>query len=142
MVAAQDYNPIKSVIAVNIDGSAIGGAVLYTNLMIPSEYEYTLTDNSAPDAGRTEDQAMHKMRIGQTLRLDVKWSLPTLAECALLLTAFNAEYINVNYLDAKLGTWTTKRFYVGDRKTPLWNSTDGRWESLGFGLIQQNADLV
>lgn len=139
---ADAFNPIKSVIAVNIDGSAISGATLYNNLPVPSSYQWKLIDNSAPDAGRTEDQNMHKLRIGQSIRIDLEWKYPTLAEASLLLTAFNAEYINVECLDAKAGTWVTKRMYVGDRSAPLWNSKHGRWESLGFGIIQQNADLV
>lgn len=136
-------NPIQSVVAVNIDGSPITGATTYDNLPIPSSYEVTVIDVSSPDAGRTEDTAMHKMRIGQSLRIDVEWSYPTRTDCAYVMTAFNAEYMNITFIDPRVASgFVTKRFYVGDRKMPLWNSYHSRWENLSFGIIQQNSDSV
>lgn len=141
-MAVDPYNPIKSVVAVNIDGSPIAGATVYTELPTPSSFEWECIDNSAPDAGRTEDQNMHKMRIGQSVRNDVEWSYLSLADASLVLNAFDAEYVNIEIIDAKAGGWITKRFYVGNRKGSLWNSRHGKWEKISFGLIQQNADIV
>ena len=137
----QDFNPIKSVTPVDINGNQIGSTA-YTNLPIPTSYKYQLTDISASDAGRTEDMKMHKMRKGQAVRVDLEWKYPSKEDVALLLTAFNSEYVKVNYLDAKLGEWQDRLFYVGDRNAPLWNSYHGKWESLGFGIIQQVPDVV
>lgn len=136
------YNPIKSIVAVSIDGTPIAGATVYTDIPVPSSYEWKKIDNSAPEAGRTEDQNMHKMRIGQSGRVDIGWKYPTLADASYILKAFDPEYLNIEYLDAKEGTWITRRFYVGDRSAALWNSRHGRWENLSFGIIQQNADIV
>lgn len=138
----QAYNPIKSVVAVNIDGSPVAGAVTYTNMPIPVKYEYQVTDNSAPDAGRTEDQAMHKMKIGQSVKITVGWKYLSGADMKSLLTIYDSEYINAEVLSPKDNAWITKRFYVGDRSAPLWNSTRGLWEGLDFSLIQQNADIT
>lgn len=132
-------SPITSVTPVDKYGTPTGPAV--TNLPVPTKYEYGLADISAPEAGRTEDMAMNKMRQGQARHIDLEWTLPTIAECAAIMAAYNSEYILVNFLDGLTGTYMDKRFYVGDRSSPLWNSTKGRWESLSFGIIQQIPDV-
>lgn len=130
--------PITSVTPVDFDGNSTG-STLY-NIPIPSAYLYTLTDISAPNAGRASSMKMNKMRKGQAIRLDIEWSYPSITDCSYILKAFNSEYVSVRYLDAKEGSYLTKVFYVGDRATPLWNSSKGRWENLKFGIIQQVPD--
>lgn len=134
------YHPIKSITPVDRLGTAIGVAV--TEIPIPSSYKWQLIDISAPDAGRTEDMAMNKMRRGQAVRVDLGWVYPTLAEASTVLNAFNWEYLLINYLDTKAGAWLDKRFVVGDRNAPLWNSAKGRWEGITFPIIQQIPDIT
>ena len=121
---ADQYNPIKQV------GST-------TNIPTPSKYEYKLSDVSAADAGRTEDAKMHKMRIAQKVHLELEWQYMTTAQAATILTAFNPEYISVQYLDPKAGGYATKTFYVGDRSAPAYNTRLGLWENISFNIIEQ-----
>lgn len=117
-------NPIQSV----------GGATI----PCPSSYTYKLSDISAPDAGRTEDTTMDKMRIGQCVHLELQWLGLTTAEVSQVLTAFNPEYISVNFLDALSGSYKTSTFYVGDRSAPLYNAALGRWTNVSFNIIERS----
>lgn len=117
-------NPIASV-----DGTAV---------RCPSKYQYELYDVSDTDAGRTEDTKMDKKRIGQCVKLILEWDNLTTAQVSAILQAFNPEYINVRYLDARLGTYRTSEFYVGDRTAPLYNATLGVWENVAFNIIERS----
>ena len=119
----QTYNPIQSV-----DGATVP---------CPSSYEYKLSDVSAADAGRTEDGLMHKMRIAQKVHLELKWQNIKTSDVSTILTAFNPEYISVNYLDAMSGSYQTKTFYVGDRSVPSYNTALGIWSNVAFNIIEQ-----
>ena len=119
----QTYNPIQSV-----DGAVVP---------CPSSYEYKLSDVSAADAGRTEDGLMHKMRIAQKVHLELKWQNIKTSDVSTILTAFNPEYISVNYLDAMSGSYQTKTFYVGDRSVPSYNTALGIWSNVAFNIIEQ-----
>ena len=119
----QQYNPIRSV-----DGVAIP---------CPSAYQYKLSDVSAADAGRAEDGSMHKMRITQKVHLELSWQNITTAQASTILTAFDPEYFDVNYLDPKAGGYVTKRFYAGDRSVPSYNTLLGVWSNVSFNIIEQ-----
>jgi hypothetical protein len=134
------YNPIQSVTPCDIDGNVIGDTV--TDIPAPSAFEYSLVDISASDAGRTEDLKQHKMRKGQSNRIDLTWTFSDLSRCSFILKTFNSEYALINYLDLYEGSWQEKQFYVGDRKAKLYNSPMGLVESVSFPIIQADADLI
>jgi hypothetical protein len=117
-------NPIKKV-----NGAAIA---------CPSTYVYNLQDISAADSGRTEDTVMHKNKIGQCVSLELSWqNIPT-ATVSAILQAFNPEYITVQYLDAKSGSFETSVFYVGDRSAPMYNAKLGLWSNVSFNIIERS----
>lgn len=118
-----NYNPIRGV-----NGQTVP---------CPSKYVYELSDVSASDAGRTEDALMHKMLIAQKVHLELEWSYITTSAVSTILQTFNQEYIQVEYLDARLGGYTTKTFYVGDRSAPSYNTYRGLWENLKFNIIER-----
>lgn len=120
---ADNYNPIRSV-----NGTAV---------RCPSAYQYDLQDVSASNAGRTEDGKMHKERIGQCVKLELRWDYIPSADVAVILQAFNPEYFDVTYLDAKSGTYQTKEFYAGDRTAPMYNAKLGLWTNLTFNIIER-----
>ena len=122
-MADQNLNPIRSV-----DGEPIP---------CPSAYTYKLSDVSAADAGRTEDTTMDKMRIGQCVHLELSWSYLTTAEVSEVLSAFNPEYFEVEYLDALRGEYRISTFYAGDRSSPMYNNTVGRWTNVSFNIIER-----
>lgn len=123
MAKWNENNPLRSV-----DGAAV---------LAPTTYQWELEDVSASDAGRTEDVAMHKKRIGQVVKLELTWEYLTTEQVSDLLQAFNPEYLNVCYLDAMKGKFVTSEFYVGNRTAPMFNAKQGLWESLEFNLIER-----
>lgn len=123
MASYNALNPIRS-----IDGNYVP---------VPSRYQYSLQDVSAPNSGRTEDALMHKQRITQKVKIELEWANQTTAAVSEILNAFNPEYIQVRYLDAKVGDFVTKTFYVGDRAAPLYNSRLGLWENVAFNIIER-----
>lgn len=118
----QTFNPIQSV----------GGVAIPA----PSKYDWKLSDVSAADAGRTEDALMHKMRIAQKVHIELEWQNVSDAVAQAVLTAFQPEYINVNYFDYKAMAFQTKRFYVGDRSVTSYNRTKGIG-TIAFNIIER-----
>ncbi len=118
----QVYNPIQSVGGVTVPA--------------PSKYDWKLSDVSSADAGRTEDALMHKMRIAQKVHIELEWQNVSDAVAQTVLTAFQPEYINVNYFDYKAMAFQTKRFYVGDRSVTSYNRRKGI-STIAFNIIEQ-----
>lgn len=97
---------------------------------------------SDSDAGRTEDFVMNKKRKGQIIKIELSWNNVSIEDASKILKAFNPQYIQICYLDAKAGTWVTSEFYVGNRIAPLYNSAQGLWTRISFNIIQRNAVSV
>jgi hypothetical protein len=115
-------NPIQSV----------GGVAVPS----PSKYDWKLSDVSASDAGRTEDAKMHKQRIAQKVHIELEWQNVGDAVAQAVLTAFQPEYISVNYYDYKAMAFQTKTFYVGDRQVTSYNRVLGIG-TISFNIIEQ-----
>lgn len=118
----QAVNPIQSV----------GGIAI----PCPSKYDWKLSDVSAADAGRTEDAKMHKLRIAQKVHIELEWQNVSDETAQTVLTAFQPEYINVNYFDYKEMGFQTKTFYVGDRSVSSYNRTK-HISTIAFNIIEQ-----
>lgn len=110
----------------------------------PSSMSWGLQDISASDAGRVQDagNTMYKMRTSQKVKIDLEWTMPTSAQAAAILQAFNPEYISVTYFDAMANAFQTKEFYVGDRSAPMkWYNLGGnkgtRFSTLSFNIIER-----
>lgn len=104
----------------------------------PSSYMFKLEDVSRQDAGRTEDNVMHKKRIGQLIGIELSWRYITTADASIILQAFNPEYLDITYLDPRAGQFMTSNFYVGNRSAPMYNATMGLWENVSFNIIERS----
>lgn len=123
MAFTAGMNPLKSV----------GGKTV----KCPSQYKWEQIDVSASDAGRTEDGLMHKKKIRTVDGITLEWAYPTTTELKAILAAFSAEYISITYLSPTAGDFVTKTFYVGDRSSPMYNSTLNRWENVSFKIVER-----
>lgn len=123
MAFTAGMNPLKSV----------GGKTV----KCPSQYKWEQIDVSASDAGRTEDGLMHKKKIRTVDGITLEWAYPTTTELKVILAAFSAEYISITYLSPTAGDFVTKTFYVGDRSSPMYNSTLNRWENVSFKIVER-----
>lgn len=121
------FNPIQSV-----DGKPIPA---------PTAYQYAWEDISKSNAGRTQDLAMHKNRIGRVIEISLSWENISIKDCAAVLQAFSREYVDVTYLDAKTGGMVTRGFYTDTVSAPLFNTKVGKWESVSFKLTTRKNAL-
>lgn len=121
---SDNYNPIRK-IGTN------------TTVPCPSAYQYDLQDVSRANAGRTEDGKMHKERIGQCVKIELRWDNISSSVVSTILNAFDPEYFNVEYFDPKANQYKTKEFYTGDRTAPMYNARLGLWSNLSFNIIER-----
>ena len=117
------YNPIQAVDSATVPS--------------PSKYQVIVSDISKADSGRTEDGKMWKEKIGQLVKIELEWSYLTTDQVASILQAFDPEYFDVTFLDAKTGLYRTAEFYVGDRTAPMYNARIGVWENLALNIIER-----
>lgn len=122
---AAGENPIRSV-----DGKTIRAPDAEDGYLWEEE-------DASKDGGRTEDVTMHKNRVGQVQALSLKWSGLTTAEASAILKAFDPEYVNLTYLDPKVGDFVTKKFYTGNRRGTLYNSALNLWSEISFQITAQ-----
>ncbi len=125
------YDPINPIRAV--DGKLV---------KCPSSYIYKIEDISAPEAGRTEDTVMHKLRVGQLVSIELAWRNINSFYVSEILKAFDPEYITVEFWDAKLCEFRTSVFYVGNRSAPLYNAALRVWENVSFNIIERGGTDV
>ena len=107
-----------------------------TNIPSPSKYVWKLSDVSAANAGRTEDALMHKERIASKVHIELEWQNVSDASASAILTAFQPEYISVEYYDYKALSFQTKTFYVGDRSVSAYNRAL-QLSTISFNIIEQ-----
>ena len=103
----------------------------------PSKCDIGYQDISAPYSGRTLDSLMWKNRVGQKVKIELEWLGVSDENAAIILQAFDPEYVNITYRDAKTNSIITKNFYIGDRKcSTYWWSDD---DDMTFANITFNA---
>lgn len=128
-----DFNPI-----ISVDGRALP--------VCPSSYSWELEDLSDSEAGRSEDNEMHKNRTGQIRGLKLEWSNLPIQTMQKILKMFNPEYVEVLYIDPLtdpyFGYRRTEVFYTGNRTLALYNARLNICEKLSFNLISQYADTA
>lgn len=108
----------------------------------PSALQWGLQDISSADAGRTQaaGNPMYKMRQSQKRKLNLTWTMPTPAQAAEILRAFNPEYFYVRYFDPMENGWSVRQFYAGDRSAPFkWHELLGgtRMMTISFDIIER-----
>lgn len=130
--------PIRKVTPANAQGTATGTAV--TTLPPLAKADWSKQDLSAAGAGRLESGRMVKKRVAKSDRIDLEWSYITRAEAAAVLQAFDSEYVLVEYLDAKSGTWVEKHFYTGDMSCTGWTPHLDRWAKVSLAIIRATPD--
>lgn len=104
----------------------------------PSTFSWGLQDISASESGRTDDATMHKNRVAQKRTISLAWNGVDWNATSFILKAFNPEYISVKYPDMMSGQYETRKFYVGDRTSPVKIFTVGKkiMESVSFDIIE------
>lgn len=115
-----------------------------TAIKCPSEYDITLNDVSASDAGRDETGTMYKGFIARKSTVKLTWNGVTPEDAYDILHAFSDhEYFSVTYYDPyycrSADDRRTATFYRGDTDSPVWRWMDGNehLEKVEFSIIEK-----
>ena len=108
-----------------------------TTIPQPTTAKITYNDVSDPDAGRTENGQMQKLRKGTCVKIELTWQNVPTATGTTICTLFAPEYFNVTYYDVKTATARTAEFYAGDRGAAVYNAALEIWESITVNLIER-----
>ena len=106
----------------------------------PSSCSWEQEDLSNAEAGRTEDGAMHKNRIGTITRIGLEFQNLPLETMYEIIHIFSPEYIWVTYIDPAKGGASYERnewFYVGNRNMVIHNARLNICEKLSFNIISR-----
>lgn len=111
----------------------------------PSSCTWEQEDLSNAEAGRTEDGAMHKNRIGTITRIGLEFQNLPLETMYEIINIFSPEYIWVTYIDPATrvtSQWDTSYeknewFYVGNRNMIIHNARLNICEKLSFNIISR-----
>lgn len=105
----------------------------------PSKLNWSLQDVSIGESGRDDTGYMYKGRITQKRKIELEWSAVTPSVASTILSAFNPEYVDVRYFDAKDNAWQIRNFYVGDRSAPvkIWTVKSKIYETIKLDIIER-----
>lgn len=101
---------------------------------------YLLADVDSPNAGRTLDALMHRGKITDKDKWQIKCRAMTTAEVSVVLGLISTEYVTVRYLRPKTNSVVQKTMYVGDRTASYLidkGSKGELWDGLSFSLIER-----
>jgi hypothetical protein len=70
------------------------------------------------------------------VHIELEWQNVPDSVAKTVLTAFQPEYISVNYYDYKAMAFQTKTFYVGDRSVTSYNRKL-KISTISFNIIEQ-----
>lgn len=119
----------------NIDGVDITPYIAHGGV------KWSRNDVDGPDAGRMlENGNMDRARIAIKYRWDITCRPLTAAEQAIVLTAIEPEFVQVETIDPKTNTVETFTCYANNfPSTYMIEDARGRewWTGLAFPLIQQ-----
>lgn len=83
---------------------------------------------------------MHRNRVAVKRKIVNEWGPLTWSEISLILTSIKDVFFDVRYPDPQTGQFEIKRFYVGDRTTPVaLMNNDGSitWEGLSADFVEK-----
>lgn len=117
---------------------ALGGVL---DLPAPKSYKWSIIDDSASDAGRTQDDVAHKKRIGQNEKITLEYPPLNISTGKKLLKAINSEYVTATVLSMIHGDFITEEFTVGDRTASEFDASIGKWKGLTFSLTTRRGKI-
>ena len=97
------------------------------------------SDIDGPDAGRTMDGKMHRLRVSTKIRMDITCRPLTDAELRIVLNAIYPEYVTVSYSDPMYGNVTKTMYSNNNPATFMIMKQNGicLWDGVSFPLIEQ-----
>lgn len=112
-----------------------------SNLPAETAFKLHLRDISAVGAGRNQAYKMNKKRVGRETDAELEYTNLTNAQAAIILNAFDPEYVTIVYRDPKANANISKVFYITDRDIDA-GQLATHWKTVTFGFIQQSIDVI
>ena len=109
-----------------------------TNYIAAQGLQWQRNDIDGPDAGRSMDGVMHRLRVGTKIRLDVTCRPLRAAELRTLLNLIYPEYVTVVYDDPMYGR-VSKTMYSNNNPASFFRRRpDGVevWTGVTFALVE------
>lgn len=106
----------------------------------PKEFQVTPLDlDNSESSVRTADGTLNRDRIAVKRQIDMAFGLLTWAEMSSILQAMSGVFFDFYYPDPMIGTYITKKMYVGNRPSGIAVSkgSDILWSGLKITLTQQ-----
>lgn len=117
---------------ITIDGTEITDYIAHGGL------KWTRSDIDGPDAGRSMDGVMHRLRVGTKIRLDITCRPLTATELRTLLNLIYPEYVTVVYDDPMSGR-VSKTMYSNNNPASYYRmkrSGVEQWTGVTFPLVE------
>ena len=91
------------------------------------------------ESDRNANGTMIRTRVAIKRKVSLEWGPLSNSEISRILTAVEDVFFSARYPDPKIGGYTSKTFYVGDRTAPVLKVVNGvtRWEGLKMNLIEK-----
>lgn len=102
-------------------------------------FKWTRNDVDGPDAGRTMDAVMHRLRVATKIRLDIQCRPLLQREAEIVLSAILPEYVTVRYQDPMSGVVIKTMYSNNNPASYCVRKNDGReyWDGIEFPLVEQ-----
>lgn len=112
----------------------------FTGFVQPSGCEYGMNSVNDSDSGRSQSGKMYIGLITEKRTLNLSWNVLRPEDASEILAEINKhKYFTVEYFEPSLNDYTTRTFYVGDRKINFlqWFEGGEAFSSLSFQIIER-----
>lgn len=102
--------------------------------------KYSENDIDSPDAGRTLDAVMHRGKVTQKRKIELKLCPMTSALKDKIFDIVSKEYVNVRYNNTKSkDSWSATMYNSSRSATLAFVNSDGIeiWDEISFNLIER-----
>ncbi|MBD9846478.1 hypothetical protein IHP33_12180 [Enterococcus faecalis] len=107
---------------------------------MPKELSVNIQTLDSGSSGRNANGTMVRDIIAKKTKLDVKWGPLSTSEVSLILRLIDRSSFSIRYFDPQEGGMITKKFYCGDRSTPVYSWNDifsaMMWQGLSVPFIE------
>jgi hypothetical protein len=112
---------------ITIDGTAI---------LTPQKFSVVISDLDG-ETNRNVKGELVRDRIAVKRKLSLQYQPLTTAQISSVLSVIQNTFFSCTFLDPLVGGNYTGTFYVGDRTAPLYNTSQGLWESITMDFIEK-----
>lgn len=106
----------------------------------PATFQVTILDLDDGDSSvRTSDGTLNRERITVKRQIDMTWNALPMDKISALLQSMDGVFFDFTYPDPMIGSYTTKKMYVGNRPSTIPFEKDGElwWNGLKITLTER-----